>query len=192
VKAHFTGVDAPRDAIGLFGARGHYVGLAPIEGGRWNIAMSVPARRVHEHRGELDELFAHVTRENTALARQMRRSERISRWLTSPLPRFSVANRWPKSIIPLGNAAAALEPIGGEGMGLAMRSAELVTQLLAVGQPIGDFQNLWRTRSLACRAAALAMSSPRIARCAIAMSSSSNQLNRLILRLIGKTSVALS
>src|SRR5262249_15404809 len=40
VKAHFVGVDSPRDTISLFGLRGHYVGLAAIEEGRWNVAMS--------------------------------------------------------------------------------------------------------------------------------------------------------
>src|SRR5687768_2629017 len=39
VKAHFSGVDDQPDRITLFGVRGHYVGLAPIEDGRWNVAM---------------------------------------------------------------------------------------------------------------------------------------------------------
>jgi flavin-dependent dehydrogenase len=187
VKAHFINIDAPRDAIALFGVRGHYVGLAPIEGGRWNIAMSVPARRVNEHRGDLNELFARIVHENAALSRQMRRAERISRWLTSPLPRFSVARRWPNGVIPVGNAAAALEPIGGEGMGLAMRSAEIATRCLGMGQPIGEFRGLWRTRILACRAAAMAMSAPRVARAAVAIASLNVHLNDALLRLVGKT-----
>ena len=63
----------------------------------------------------------------------MRSARRVGAWLASPLPRFGVDHDWPERVIPLGNAAAAVEPVGGEGMGLAMRSAELaVAHLLHV------------------------------------------------------------
>src|SRR5204862_5247002 len=69
IKAHFTDVDAVRDAISLFGLDGHYVGVAPIEANRWNIAMSIPASRVAECRGNLDALFENLLEENVALKR---------------------------------------------------------------------------------------------------------------------------
>src|SRR5204863_150519 len=81
-----------------------------------------------------------------------------SPWLASPLPRFAVRRHWPQNVIPLGNAAAALEPIGGEGMGLALRSAEVVAEGLLMGWPVEAMvkrlPSLWRARALACRAAA--------------------------------------
>ena len=81
-----------------------------------------------------------------------RRRRRVGPWLVSPLPRFSVARRWPERVIPVGNAAAALEPIGGEGMGLALRSAELAAAALAeaIRDRGGDGGN--RTRSRLARA----------------------------------------
>src|SRR5213079_1199501 len=90
----------------------------------------------------------------------------IGAWLASPLPRFAVSRSWPANVIPLGNAAAAIEPIGGEGLGLAMRSAEL-----AAGSVLDDlprerlqreFRRLWRVRGITCRAAALTLSSPTL------------------------------
>jgi flavin-dependent dehydrogenase len=84
-----------------------------------------------------------------------------------------VRKHWPLGVIPVGNAAAALEPIGGEGMGLAMRSAELAATSLLSGraaEPASDaatlrrdYVRLWRRRRFGCRAAAVAASREAVA-----------------------------
>jgi 2-polyprenyl-6-methoxyphenol hydroxylase-like FAD-dependent oxidoreductase len=168
VKAHFTGVDEDcRDAIFLFALDGHYVGLAPIEGGRWNLAMSVPAAKLKPFGGDLEGLFGQILEENVGLRRRLRRAARFGPWLASALPRFAVRRRWPQGVIPIGNAAAALEPIGGEGMGLAMRSAEIVAaELIAHGEDYCTarlrrrMSVLWAMRRTAARAAAVCLSRP--------------------------------
>jgi flavin-dependent dehydrogenase len=176
VKAHFAGVDDDDETgrITLFGLDGHYVGLAPIDGARWNLAMSVPAAKVKAHGGDLDALFATIRRENPRLADRLRGARRVGQWLASPLPRFGVRRRWSYQAIPLGNAAAAIEPIGGEGMGLAMRSAELAAaELIAAAaqrRPIDEdrlrrrMRQLWRPRRFGCRAGAMLLSRPSAAR----------------------------
>ena len=191
VKAHFANVDdVARDRITLFGVRGHYVGLAPIEGDRWNVAMSVPATRVAECRGDFDAMFEQLRSENRRLDRQFARAARIGDWLASPLPRFPVTNHWPARLIPLGNAAAALEPIGGEGMGLAMRSAELAAMELDTRNDAirlrRSFSRLWRIRRGSCRAAAVAMSHAATARIAVRTISASSALGNASLKLLGK------
>ena len=90
----------------------------------------------------------------------------MGEWNTSPLPRFGVQRTWPTNVIPIGNAAAAIEPIGGEGMGLAMRSAEVVATALITGDVCdirARLRLLWRSRPAACRAGALLASSTRLA-----------------------------
>ena len=131
VKTHFVHVDGPRDAIELFGTSGTYGGLAPIEQRRWNAAFSVPAPLLRQHAGNLEQLFERLVAANVTLRERMRHAERVSPWLASPLPRYAVTRDWPEGVLAVGNAAAALEPIGGEGMGLALRSAELVAEALA-------------------------------------------------------------
>ena len=196
IKTHFTGVDGPRNRIELFGVRGSYGGLAPIESGRWNAAFSVPAARLKSVRGDLDALFAELTSENRTLARRLEGAERVGPWLAAPLPRYAVRTRWPTNVIPVGNAAAALEPIGGEGMGLAMRSAELAATELVVRQD-GDhrlansrslsssYRRLWNMRRVGCRAAGLANSS-RAAGALLAGGAPPEPLVRAALELIGK------
>jgi 2-polyprenyl-6-methoxyphenol hydroxylase-like FAD-dependent oxidoreductase len=197
VKAHFANVDAPRDAVELFGVRGHYVGLAPIERGWSNVAYSVPAARLERFRGDLDGLWQQVCSENPTLERRFARATRVGDWLASPLPRFAVVRHWPDRVIPLGNAAAALEPIGGEGMGLAMRSAELAALALddaaRTGTPLPvrtlqrSFNRLWQTRRLACRALARLLSTPALAGDVVDWARGSESLSRAAMRMIGKT-----
>jgi flavin-dependent dehydrogenase len=167
IKAHFEAIAGPPNAIELFSTLGTYGGLAAIEAGRWNAAFSVPAALLREQHGDIAALFERLAASNRALGRRLAGARRVGPWLASPLPRFAVTKHWPRHVIPIGNAAAALEPIGGEGMGLAMRSAELAVEALT--EPTGfrpqrlraKYRALWTTRRTGCRAAAISVSSPR-------------------------------
>jgi flavin-dependent dehydrogenase len=195
IKAHFTGVNGPRDAIELFGMRGCYGGMAAVEGDRWNVAFSVPRSRLRAFGGNLDRMFNETLNENAALGLRLREGTRLTDWLAAPLPRSNVARQFPRNVIPIGNAAAAIEPIGGEGMGLAMRSAEIAGDELIAAHRSGrapriDFiraryGQLWRIRSVACRATAVAVSSPRVARFGICIVP--RPVARLAMRLTGKS-----
>jgi 2-polyprenyl-6-methoxyphenol hydroxylase-like FAD-dependent oxidoreductase len=192
MKAHFENVDAPRDAIELFGVYGHYGGVAAIEGGRWNVAFSVPKQRVADHAGDIDEIFAEMLNENRSLRQRFGAAKRVSPWLTSPLPRFAPPHDLCGSTIPIGNAAAAIEPIGGEGMGLAMRSAEIAAKMLLSGSRdtlrlTRSFQDLWRSRRFGCRAAAMIVSRPRMMNLLSPAIGHVEILQRGALRCIGKT-----
>jgi flavin-dependent dehydrogenase len=192
IKAHFTGVEASDDTIELFSVEGHYGGIAPIEGDRWNAAFSVPSEKLQKSHGDIDALFDSILCQNTELERQFKNARRIASWLTSPLPRFRVADQWPRGVIPLGNAAAALEPIGGEGMGLALRSAEIVVEALLQNDPIPlesmrtALKRLWQIRRPACRLAARVLSSPRLAAPTIELLSANPALSAFALGIIGK------
>ncbi|MDB5294478.1 MAG: flavin-dependent dehydrogenase, partial [Phycisphaerales bacterium] len=196
LKVHLTGVDGPGDAIELFGTTGTYGGLAPIEAGRWNAAFSVPADLVRLHAGDLEMVFERLVGGNVVLRRRLRNADRASPILASPLPRFGVRRDWPAGVIAVGNAAAALEPIGGEGMGLALRSAELAAEHLTRAAATGTafdpvrlqdaFAALWRTRRAACRAAARAVSSGRLGGLAMELLRHDDRAGRVALRLMGK------
>jgi flavin-dependent dehydrogenase len=165
IKAHFAGVNGPRDAIELFAGPGCYGGLAAVEDGRWNAAFALPAAMVRRAGGSVDAAFAAVVAFNPALAFRLGDAVRTGPWLAAPLPRFAVRSQWPAGCLPVGNAAAALEPIGGEGMGLALRSAELAVEaLLSPKLPHGPlpvaYEKLWRTRRILCRSLAKAVSAP--------------------------------
>jgi flavin-dependent dehydrogenase len=196
VQAHFSGVRDQTDAISLFSLRGHYCGLAPVEGGSWNLAMSVPIARVQRVGGDLDRLLRDMVGENAGLAKRIADAKRILEWHAAPLPRFAVRARWPMRVIPIGNAAAALEPIGGEGMGLAMRSAQLAANALVTSNGIverfdaraliREYRRLWNRRRLACRAGAMVISNPLLARLAVCVLRLNQFPGSIFLGLTGK------
>ncbi|QOV89633.1 NAD(P)/FAD-dependent oxidoreductase [Humisphaera borealis] len=134
LKVHFKDIAGPADAIELFGTMDTYGGLAPIENNRWNAAFSVPASLLRLHAGDLEMVWERLVGENKTLRKRLADATRVSPFLASPLPRFGVRRQWPNRVIPVGNAAAAMEPIGGEGMGLALRSAELAVEHLLSAQ----------------------------------------------------------
>ena len=193
VKAHFENVDGPRDAIELFAGPGCYGGLAPVNGGRWNAAFSLPAAWVKEARGDVAAAFDRVVRFNPMLSGRLRHARQVSRWLAAPLPRFAPSGNWPAHVVPVGNAAAAVEPIGGEGMGLALRSAELAVAAIVAGDgPMGyqslpqAYRSLWTVRRMTCRGAAIAVSNPTFADAVTPLVLSNQRLAHLVMRYTGK------
>ena len=197
LKTHFRDVDASPDAIELVGlGGGAYAGLAPVDGGVFNAAWSVPAATMRRYAGDLDRLFADHVASHAWLRRSFARATRVGDWLTCPLPRFAVRDDWPTGVVPIGNAAAALEPVGGEGMGLAMRSGDLAATAIAdaieSSRPLDvaslrrAFNALWRRRRLACRAAAIALSDHRVGSLAIDLARCVPSIGRHAMRAIGK------
>ncbi len=174
IKCHWSGIVGPCDAIELFGCHGAYGGLAPIENGRWNAAFSVPTVMARKSGGDLQQVFERLLADNPAMQLRFAGARRIGDWLASPLPRFAVRRDWPTRTILLGNAVAAIEPIGGEGMGLAMRSAEIAAEMMIHAKGVWNariaaelqrrFMSLWQVRLLACRAGGVVASSPRLAK----------------------------
>lgn len=173
LKTHFAQVRAPRDAIELFGVNGHYGGLAAVEGDCWNAAFTVPVNRLRGCQGNLDVLFSTIADENPALRARLRGAVRVAPWLAAPLPRFPVLEHWPLHVIPIGNAVASLEPVGGEGIGLALRSAELAADALARFRCDQDhahidalapmFESMWRRRSSVWRFVSHLLACPALA-----------------------------
>jgi 2-polyprenyl-6-methoxyphenol hydroxylase-like FAD-dependent oxidoreductase len=189
IKAHFENVAGPRDTIELFGCHGRYGGLAAIEGDRWNAAFSVPAHLLRQHGGNIAALFETILTENSTLAKRLANGRRISNWLAAPLPRFAVQNHWRKNICPVGNAAAAIEPIGGEGMGLALRSAELAAESLdasGIYSLYDQYRKLWRVRQLSCRTAAQLASRPALVQAMVPRAVRMPGLIEGAMRLLGK------
>jgi flavin-dependent dehydrogenase len=196
VKCHLTNVEGAMNCIHLFGVTGHYVGLAPIEGDRWNLAFTVPAQRVTALRGDLTALLASMKNENPALARHLHHAARVGAWHTCPLPRFPVASVWEENVIPLGNASAAIEPIGGEGMGLAIASAELASREIIASVREGravdlsslraEFRRLWNARQLGCRMAGIAISNRWLAPAAVRFLQDFPDVGSSVISFLGK------
>jgi len=187
IKAHYELRDGARDVVQLFGVRECYGGVAPIEGGLFNIACSVPRERIQRCR-DVEAVFEEMVGENRGLAEVMRGARRVSQWMAAPLPRFGVRRDWPVGVIPIGNAAAALEPIGGEGMGLALRSAEMAAEALMTDLDLKmvqtklqkQFAEMWRWRRMVWRAVAMMVSRPILCELVVDVMNVTNVGERLV------------
>jgi flavin-dependent dehydrogenase len=187
IKAHFELRDGARDVVQLFGVDACYAGVAPIEGGLFNIACSVPRERIERCR-DVAAVFEEMIGENRGLEEVMRGAKRVSQWMAAPLPRCGVRRDWPVGVIPIGNAAAALEPIGGEGRGLALRSAEMAAQALTTDSDLcrvqerlqREFAELWRWRSMIWRGVAMMVSRPVLCELAVDVMNVTNAGERLV------------
>jgi flavin-dependent dehydrogenase len=193
IKTHFENVDGPSNTIELFGCSGLYGGLAPIENGRWNAAFSVPAERLRRHRGNVQAVFDEIVDESRVLRDRLAKAHRVGQWLAAPLPRFPVTLDGMGNVVPVGNAAAALEPIGGEGMGLGLRSAELAVEAITCGRPniarslMSAYRQLWRYRRPFCRLSGAVISRPALAAAALPIVRTLPFAPFAALRLIGKS-----
>jgi 2-polyprenyl-6-methoxyphenol hydroxylase-like FAD-dependent oxidoreductase len=196
IKSRFENVKGPNDAIELFAGRGHYGGLAAVEDDCWNAAFSVPASLVKKCTGDLQQVFNHLVECNPTLKERVATARRVGPWLASPLPRFAVSGSWPMRVVPVGNAAAALEPVGGEGMGLALRSAELAVNAIVAAERIGnpdhieklpgEFQSLWRIRRTVCRGIAMMFSRADLADALAPLISANLSIPAAMMRWAGK------
>jgi menaquinone-9 beta-reductase len=198
MSAHFWNVqNIPANGIGLyFGKTGAYCGLAPIGGGKWNIAASVPLTLLREHRGDAGAVFRRLLDENPNLREGMGRAFQTSPWRLIPLARFAVRKTWPPGTIPIGNAAASIEPVGGEGIGLALHSAELASNAIVdalksdcavdISGLRNQFEKLWQTRSWASSAIAGGLCSTHFAPLLLNIAHQVPPISRTAMHLLGK------
>ncbi|MFZ5816416.1 MAG: NAD(P)/FAD-dependent oxidoreductase [Bacillota bacterium] len=132
VKRHYTGA-SPSRSVELYFVEGGYVGLAPVEGGRLNCSALVSQPAFLAAGGGLEPFLAAACQQNPALAarlagaRPVAESEAtISGVETGRPPLPWNGGGWPH----LGDAAAMIPPLVGDGMAMALRSAELTLPLL--------------------------------------------------------------
>ena len=194
IKTHVELDDGPMDRVMLFGVKGHYGGLAAVEDGKWNLSFSVAAEMARQCRGDIDEVMRHLAGQNAALANRWSRARRVGQWMASPLYRYAIGDAWPAGVIPVGNAAAAIEPVGGEGMGLAMATAQLAAAALvkhgprlddaAVRQLRREMRNLHSWRAIMCRGIAMLLSRPCLAEMAVAAVAANPMLAEAAMRLV--------
>ncbi|MCA9293508.1 MAG: NAD(P)-binding protein [Phycisphaerales bacterium] len=150
-------------AIHIRSVRGAYVGLVAIEDGLATLAMTVRTALVQRLAQDHDALLA-------SLWPAYDPAWRATNWLSSGIASSSYISPSHMRSFRVGNAAAAVEPVGGEGIGLALWSGATLAALLARGVELATVQHsfaaLYRTRLRfrrpACRSAAFVLERPAL------------------------------
>lgn len=146
---------------------GAYVGTIEVEDGLCTCALVADRTHIARSKADPDAMLA-------ALWPRYNPAWRDGNWMACGVARSPYIEPGHARSVRLGNAAAAVDPVGGEGIGLALWSA--VTLAGELGEPgtqalpsakrrlASAYRRRLRTRRLACRIGAAMLMRPRLVR----------------------------
>ncbi|WP_137681716.1 NAD(P)/FAD-dependent oxidoreductase [Aurantiacibacter suaedae] len=174
------------DAIELHLFPGGYAGIVLQEGGSANICLALRKSAFAEMGGDPWAIFQHLARDNPHFARRMNcTTARLPIDTIAAVPYGWIARDTEDGIYRLGDQAAVIPSLAGEGMAIALASAKAAVASYSHGQgsahfqrqfarraaqPVGVAKFLWHIAETSRGAAAMTLSSrifPGIARLAM-------------------------
>lgn len=169
LKCHLA-PSRPIEGVTMRAFAGGYAGSISIEDGEATLAACVRASLVARFGGDHDALLG-------ATCPEYDPRERSSEWMACPVPRSRPIRAGHPRSFRIGNAAAGVDPVGGEGIGLALWAGDRLGSLMA-GADLGSIASLGgmrrsmhaayhrrtRTRRPACHLAAESLMRPRLVR----------------------------
>ena len=139
-KANFSDSALTAGAISVLALNGGYGGMVVADGGTTTIACCIRRDRLSALRASApglragDAVAAWLQRECAGVRDALQGAVPVGPWLTSgpldPGVRLSATDE----VFRIGNAAGEAHPILGEGMSMALQSAELLCSLLLAGR----------------------------------------------------------
>ena len=168
LKCHLVNGSAI-EGVRIRSCKGGYVGTIGVERGLGTCALVIRKSIVRACGGDLDEAVRH-------LWPGFDPSIRSGAWKASGVARSGYVRPGHARSLRIGNAAGAVDPIGGEGIGLALWAGRTLGDLLASGESLASVQgsiarayrSRLRVRRFACRAAAEVLMHPALVRTGMA------------------------
>jgi flavin-dependent dehydrogenase len=175
LKCHFEGgtaADEAEEAVALHLVRGGYVGTCRIEGRRNNLCGLLEEAELQRDRGDLDRLSDRIFADNPNLWRMWEERRTIGPWKTVAAVRVQSTTARLPGIFFAGDSQGTIDPLGGQGMTMALLSARLlepyVLEALRRGHATTELQRgyerAWHSRFdrriQLCRAFHLALMHP--------------------------------
>ena len=133
--------------VGLHLIPGGYGGTCRIEGGQTNLCALLPEAAVKRHRGDLDRVARDQLARNPALARLLAGGEAMGDWKTVAGVRVQSSTPNRPGILYAGDAQGTVDPLGGQGMTMALLGAAELVPFVKAGLTGGvdkDLQERWR------------------------------------------------
>lgn len=153
VSVHLAGI-VPERSVELYFFRDGYAGLAPIEGGRYNLAALVGWRAFRSYGGTVHGVMEAAARHNASLRQRLAGGDPVPGTEAAVAPVVISRRPVPWGVVPhLGDAAAVVPPLCGDGMAMALRSAALCAPLadafLRGDIPLDEWKRAYSTALLA-------------------------------------------
>ncbi|MCX6048826.1 MAG: NAD(P)/FAD-dependent oxidoreductase [Chloroflexi bacterium] len=150
VKCHFEQVELPAQ-VELFMLPGGYVGINPIEGGRVNVCFLVSYATFAQAGKRVDTLLEAAAQWNPAFGQRLAHGHFLPETaaVVAPVDTYRPAAPW-AGMACIGDTAAMIPPLCGDGMAMALRSAELCGPLahdfLRGSLSLADWEACYRQR----------------------------------------------
>jgi flavin-dependent dehydrogenase len=128
VKSHFANLVLPPE-VRLYFFRGGYAGLAPIEYGRTNVCL-LATREAFARAGSVAAMIESAAQLNPALGAALAGGRALTESVcaVAPVDTARAPVPWDR-FARIGDAAGMIAPLAGDGMAMALRSAELCAPL---------------------------------------------------------------
>ncbi|MDQ7858635.1 MAG: FAD-dependent oxidoreductase [Armatimonadota bacterium] len=123
--ARFEGIEASAPRGDLHLGRGWYAGAALYGGGAGNVVIAVERAMLRRGSGALDRFFMDACRRLPLLAAMTARARRTTPFASVGPLGFARRPVAASGVLLVGDAAGTIDPMTGEGLALALRSAEL-------------------------------------------------------------------
>jgi flavin-dependent dehydrogenase len=157
MKRHLTVADSdaaePAGTVGLHLVPGSYIGTCRVEGALTNLCGLLPESVPRRYRGDLDRLAAAEFRRNPVLARLWDAAVPAGEWKAVAGVRVEVSSPRLTGILYAGDCQGTVDPLGGQGMTMALLGAELLAPFVERGLVSGAdaplrraYQAAWHRR----------------------------------------------
>ena len=129
-KAHFQGVCLDR-RVELHTIRHGYCGMVEVTGGVTNICCWMQAQALRRAGGTPHRVLSSAVAENSVLRLRLQRAEQVdASWTTTSFTYGRPAVPVVSGIWNIGDCAAMVAPLTGDGMGMGLRAAELAATMM--------------------------------------------------------------
>ncbi len=129
VKIHVSG-DFPEDKVALHNFKGGYCGVSKVENNHINLCYITDFETFKTYK-DIDTFQSEVLFKNTALKEIFNTTEsQFEQPLTISQISFETKSPVENHIIMCGDTAGMIHPLCGNGMGMAIRSAQLASHLI--------------------------------------------------------------
>lgn len=164
VGAHFENIQATTPRGDLHLGPGWYAGAALYGGGAGNVVVAVPREEFRRNGGDAETVFDRGCAALPGLWRMMAGARRLTPFVSVGPLGYGTRRATDDGVLLVGDAAGTIDPMTGEGICVALRSAELAAQtahaVLAQGDAVraslapydvaraAAFRNTWRRSRL--------------------------------------------
>lgn len=131
LKRHIRGIE-PNGWVELHGFNGGYCGVNGVEDGVVNVCLLTSIQAWERSGKNVDAFWQMIQQENSRLAERLQGAEAVSEDIVISNISFATRGAVEHDILMVGDSAALISPLAGNGQAMALQAAELASDMAGV------------------------------------------------------------